>query len=734
MPYLKQLANIISDPNLSPAEKTAAAEKVLKEARTQHPAFDINGYIDNGSFNVLHFALLSDDESMTNWLLNNGADINKLTQEKPPRSCFELCIKVKKPNEKLAYILLQYMLATNNFQMLSYDVPDSGGLTWKDHIFNQGLASDTEGEGLNEYLLYVKMIAENQKVSKVINQKEKAVEILFKNLHSAILGKDIKSIKEHLENARKNPDFDINALDGSKSTLLGLAIRAEHYDACQLLIQAGADVNKPSQGTSVLEQAVGLLDNQNTSFAAVGALKSIVPLLINNKANFTQLYSLSTEKASILAWLAKSVRLNDLTHLDPKVRDLMAAIRDIILLGHRFDLAKVMDYHGHAINLEGLFVGTACESVLGSYEKFAQNPKIRQQLNVLMNEVHDTQDKRIDYFNESNFDKDVATHIQIALSAIGQPLDSKQALELLNSGQLLAIPLETKVRTGYHAISYLFLDNLCIRVNTGASAKPQGAEGIMIMKVGDPKALRAALPRLLNSSKNRVNDDYLMGKFVTDCRLEEIFTIKLPHQKVGNCTIKTNEALVQAVITLEIYKNLLGPAQMLGSTMGTNKETIQYLCFCRAEVLARKWQAMFIAYDRDIALKEAEKFKESIPKSLLAQMVEGKDQAERNQTPGQTVMLSQGPRTLPISKTEINRYYKSVAGDSKSVIEDLNLGNKNDAVHGFLRQLYATNVVKTPTPDLFILTFANEADAKKFNDLMCREGVFRVAKKTRPAV
>ena len=91
----------------------------------------------------------------------------------------------------------------------------------------------------------------------------------------------------------------------------------------------------------------------------------------------------------------------------------------------------------------------------------------------------------------------------------------------------------------------------------------------------------------MDSIKTPIEDSYLVGDFVKKCELKKVTTIELPCQWVGNCSWKSLEGLVLALIMMHLYKHNTREGSIL---QFSPEESLDW-----AEVDAKKIFDLFLA-------------------------------------------------------------------------------------------------------------------------------------------
>lgn len=396
-------------------------------------------------------------------------------------------------------------------------------------------------------------------------------------------------------------------VDGN--TLLHCAIQSRNPDVCSALISLGANVNVRSNGVSPLNHAFGQLYIDNgevaTSFLAMGPLTHIIPTLINNGADLRETV---INYGSLLCCLIKLVRLANLSAItNPEARELWILMHQVILNAHRYDIPNLyarekskkdlLDLFGHQVSLEGMHVGIVGEEIVRSYENFSETPAVQIELNKILNEIYGTQHKN--FLDEASLKegRNINMLVSIALSNLGQTPTIKEMTDaIINTGQVTIVPILTATKTpgvGDHTMTYLFYDHLCARVNCGATVRPpEGTGGITISRVGNLPELIKALPHFTNSQQKCIYDGYLMDTFRRTCDFTDVFKITLDVQTVGNCSWKSSEALVRAIIFMYIYKALFENTRDVDISLN------------RAEQYSALWFQLFLQQDRIYALNQ----------------------------------------------------------------------------------------------------------------------------------
>ncbi len=437
-------------------------------------------------------------------------------------------------------------------------------------------------------------------------------------MHNTSYDKDIKDRKEAVDS--KNL-YEILNRSIHGSTLLGQAISLKHPRLCELLASAGADVNLPTDTyTCPIDMVLTSLRKEfasdyNCSFSIHGPLAEIMAILLNQPG--IDLKRKYIGEQSLLGYLTKFIRLEDLPRLNnPTIQKLWLQLRILVLNAHRVDQKKLylkdlkqavandevlkrseeyMNMFGYSINLEQLTQGITGQELIKSYMHFLESDEIGQKLNQIINAVYKTDGAN---YLESEGGNNLSSLVQIALSNIGQIPSNKEIQQNFDTKQITVLPVITSTKSrGDHAMTYLFYDDLCVRVNCGATVKyPDGTGGFTISQVGRIDKLRELMPKFQNSQVEPLDDHYLMGEFRAKCQLADMQKIKRDEQTVGNCTWKSSETLIWAIIFMTIYKELNTLNHIKGQA-----EAVQL-----ALTLSSYWFTLFLEQDRKYAAEECQ--------------------------------------------------------------------------------------------------------------------------------
>lgn len=627
MPYFNQLCDAIQKNEYMTVMSILAQTRILPSAR-----FDINRYQDDYT-PLQQAAIFCSDPRIVTALLEYGADPSLLSHPQPntpyPRlSALDLCLKRGNfPNQANAVAILEHIIKTHND---SVDLESLGkGLTLTDHA-----------RALN-FQEALQVLEQAKKIRLARKEMQERIGTLTKKLIDAITKKDAEAVRQSLREAQNISTFNINLKTPDGKTLLDHALDAEHPEICRLLIQAGANVNEPSNGRTPIKKLLNIIHTKygtftGASYSLVSPYKELLSLVIDGPdphgsplrgADLKEIYYVNTstvpnQPMSILAWIATNFRFQDLSIQREDIRSNFIKVRDLILNAHRFEDRRVMDIYGYQFSLEGLTQGITTLELLSSYNEFLDKKDVREELNALMNLAHNTDG--IDYYQQAIQSKtvDLATQTAIDLRATVEPLDMRIIQDNQQHDQITAIPVLTTIKErGDHAQSYLICGDHCIRINCGGTVDPRGPQGITVYKIGDMKTFMEEVPTLLKSHQEPVKDEYLLGQFVKKGNLQEVYRVKVPSQIVGNCTWKSTEALNLAIIFMNIFK-----------IQQKSHPKEPSFCFHWAEIVAKKWQDLFITHDRERGLKQCLEFQKNIPKYLLAGMVQKESDLRSKET------------------------------------------------------------------------------------------------------
>jgi len=497
--------------------------------------------------------------------------------------------------------------------------------------------------------------------------------------HSTILDLSLKNNTDSLRISQSNYPV-VNKVNVENATLLlqhiaakGLskqfnlnkllkdAINIPSLQLCEQLLKMGADPNyefEPNltpiiHAIMYLKERAGGADSASYSIKGQEELIKIINVLIRSGANLKLTFGrqASGDTRSVLALLANSFRMSDWHFFDlpAVVKEDWQLLKTINLAAHRNELGNlytshevkmdeeasvlltqsrlpmsVVDAHlmaikGYKIRLEGNRQGITGEEIVHSYNNvFMNDADCLKKLETLINEIFLEAGKRSHSPDDHQL---LAALVQANVSSFGQverQSELKQALDL--SGISVIPTLTSTKKPGDHAITYLFHDDLCVRINCGGTASPRdpfSTGGFSIYKIKDKKKFQDQwAPRFINSMKVPFDDKELTGAFLKDCcDVRPIAHIPMNKQKVGNCTWKSSEVGIRAIIYMNIYKIF----------KENNSNITDNECFTAAEKYSELWLQLFILCDRKYALKQcsAPSVRKAIPPVLFKGIEQG---------------------------------------------------------------------------------------------------------------
>lgn len=299
---------------------------------------------------------------------------------------------------------------------------------------------------------------------------------------------------------------------------------------CQLLIDAGADVNFTDlTGRSALHWAT---DNNNLAIAKQLLAKKADP----------NVYTGAGQPALAMPFLRQQSQMKELLY--SAGADLEFA-RDFInakVLGHRFDLQGRVDI----VSPDNTFIEVEFE---GFYSEFTLSLALQSLLDF-----------------RANFS---AKHLHIHFHRVGIIAGLlRNAIELVKYQHYLVdvvnhnerinqlldhSPLLLPIAYDGHAISLIKLRNYLIRCDRGAFGREHGT--VIIYRIGQPdKFNKHFMKNLLYKRQSRQFIDESMAKLL---ELKPIDYLDLPVQLSGNCSWANVEAIIPAIL----YLNLLEETQ-----------------------------------------------------------------------------------------------------------------------------------------------------------------------------
>jgi hypothetical protein len=560
----------------------------------------------------------------------------------------------------------------------------------------------------------------------------RSLPVLEQLLLSAIAGDVEQGFQALLDEAKMHPEFDINK-DG---ILLNYAILFENPRIVLLLLGAGANPNIPYKKIYPIIEAWDRFKRKistvsESSFGFQDPTINTIVHLINFNAD---LRAKKGNTESILSGLVGALRLEDLKGLkNPHVMQRWVEMRTLILNAHRVDFQalKIADFShhgfaggaapdefmnifGYAVSLESFTQGITGPEIVASYQSFLAHKSTPRRLSPLINTVNNTQN--VDYFAQGAKNS-LMRDIQNSLNHLAQIPTIAEIQQHFKTQQVTAIPVLIGIdKPAEHAISYVFLDNLCVRVNCGASVDPAGAGGITISEIGNQAELEKALPILVNSQKNSIPDPYLMGTFRKDCKMVDVYRIPLEDQTVSNCTWKSNEATVYAILFLNVYKKV---AKHFPS---------QQKAFRFSHDIAERWQAHFLAHDRKYAEDQTERMlKGHIPDRVYKKIQDNATAFEKSAAALEMHPLPALPAdsfTLPLSDNELDKLAQQLGMAQRKMAEVV--------VKAQAQKLEpAQNAQHQLVKGLYIIHFDTLAKANAFAQQMSKDGIFAHPKQPR---
>lgn len=370
---------------------------------------------------------------------------------------------------------------------------------------------------------------------------------LLLEFQNAIKHDDLKAFKTSLEKSKQGYLSVIDARDNNRQTLLHYCIEHGSASIFEELIKLGADVTKTVYGKSLCVHLFDIISCTGLSAFSLQEKWSRIAVQLLNHPD-TNLKERDEDNSSIIRAFATRIRLSDLKGLSSEKLELLQTIKNIIITGHRYELkGQVTLEEGYILALERFTNGRAAEEMVNTYKAFLENPGVQNTLNVLYNFIPQTKD--ID-----PMEVDVASLLQADLSCVGQPIELQEFLKRDKNGDITPVSVLCTVDGRGHAISYLFYQNFCVRVNCGVSEDTTEVSGIKIYTIGDKNKFLEEIPKILNSLNCPINDSYFHDNFFKAASLKLLYTIPRPPQRSGNCTFRSLKELQYALLLMHFYK------------------------------------------------------------------------------------------------------------------------------------------------------------------------------------
>lgn len=526
---------------------------------------------------------------------------------------------------------------------------DASGLTLLQNAINRGRPE------------FVKLLLDDPKIDITVKTPNSNTTVLDVCLKTQVNTTIAKLLLEHIKKNKLQKHFPIQEL-------LEDAIKIPSSQIVKLLLGLGIDVNTPlKSGTYPILAAIGRIQTKvggatvgSYSIRNQGELIRIINAFINAGADLQmnpKNLNIEAYKESILTILCKNFRMSDwqFGELDPSIRQVIKddwhALKTIILAAHRNDIgnqyvdskalkeradthqtlyttstlptnnvnnATLMSIGGFEVKLEGNFSGVAGEEIIRSYnEVFMRDTTCRRELLSIVQDMLVAAGNP----NPSLDDKqNIIDLVQADLSGFGQIGQQTELSQANFNNGISVIPTITTVNThGDHAMTYLFHDDLCIRVNCGATSNPNDETttgGITIYRITDKKSAYEVWGHVfLNSSNNPIEDKVLLNDFLKQCcEVKPLKHIPMGKQSVGNCTWRSTEAGLRAIIFLNVYRVFKKLSPLLEDA-----------CFKQAEKFSELWLNLFLMRDKQLALEDcnAPNIKKLIPASIFKQIETG---------------------------------------------------------------------------------------------------------------
>lgn len=597
-----------------PAGDLLACEVIFTKIKLfSEPTLDLNSFQDE--YTPLHLAMIysyRNIPALIKLLLENGANPALLTRTKPhyQQNALGLCLV---PgfflNEVYVRTILEWIRDTKD-ERLDLDARMAGKTL--EYLVGQNMP---------------RLLPLLKETKDIIAIKQSAT-AMRRTMYECIITRQADTFAQFAQmlpgNRKVYEEFKmiINEPFQGGRTLLDFAIIEGSHDSffCKSLLGLGADVSVPSLGKTPIKRCfIHILNHYHSlmgvSYGLQGSLKEILVALINGNwrpmggANLREAYA---NDSSLLSILATTIHLSeveqDLARQD--VLENWVKIRDLIINAHRFDQKRLMDIYGYKLSLEGLSPGITTSELLASYQAFIQDKELQEELNALLNVAGHT--KGQNYLQVPN-GQSILWQISEDFRSTTQIIPLQAALrDLQVRGKVISIPVLTSVhKRADHAMSYMVFndgkEDHVMRVNCGATLDPRGPQGFHRYIVKNVVLFRdEMLPRLLNSRHNPISDTDLLS-YAKNGTLQEVATIQRPKQIVGNCSLKSSEELLHAVMLVRLYfliKNKHPEA------------TYEGYCWSMARYHAEKLFALFILSDRKRGHEQLKKFERNIPHSL----------------------------------------------------------------------------------------------------------------------
>lgn len=585
MPYFKQLLELVETNDI------AGFSRILNEAEIRMSPDDFKKMLNHKNEHGRSLLHLSTQSIISELLLSKGANIANFTDPEQ-YSVLDLYLRQeKKYTQEVICLFIHYVFEHKKYFHPSFSI---------------------------EKLLEIAKIAHHRgerDIHENILKRNTEGLALFINLRAAILTSNLKQFSDIMAQIRsKFVLFNLNQLDADKRTLLDSAICKENAIMVSGLLAVGADPNKPS-GSDLrvpLARALDFLyknESVMASFAATGDIVHIITHLVNQcNIDLKPIYEVNR---SLLTQLAIGIKLSDFPKICSEKAALINRVKNVVLMGHRFDLKGQIEIANHNVNLEGCHLGISVAEVMQSYHEFLMSPEKRHELNALYNMLYST--NNINYFDENHINTlDLATLVLADLSLVSQTIDIKTLKERHTHNQVTPVLVNTKVNspvfTGSHAISYVFSNDYCIRFNCGFKAFLGEISGMTVHTIGNKEEFWKNVPTILNSIQRQVLDTDLINHFHKVCALTPIFSVNFPEQMVGNCTYKAAEGIIFSEFFMHIFNHFKRPDSLIKDTLSE--------CLHWAEIEAKKFFELFLAFDKNRNRKLLSQQNSDLPNAL----------------------------------------------------------------------------------------------------------------------
>jgi hypothetical protein len=321
---------------------------------------------------------------------------------------------------------------------------------------------------------------------------------------------------------------------------------------CQLLIEAGADVNFTDlTGRSALHWAT---DNNNLQIAK---------LLLAKKAD-PNTYTGAGQPVLAMPFLREQNEMKDLLYKAGANLEFAQDFINAKVLGHRFDLQGRVDI----VSPDNTFIEVEFE---GFYSEFTLSLVLKSLLDF---QVNFSAKHLKGHFHRISM---IAGVLQNAIALIKYQhylIDIVNYNDAIN--QLLDYsPLLLPVAYDGHAVSFIKFRNYLIRCDRGAFGRVHGT--VIVYRIGKPEKFNK--PFMKNLLYKRQSRQFIDEAMIQLLNLTPVDGLDLAVQLSGNCSW----ANVEAVIPIMLYLNLLEETQ-------ARSQTAVYDCKKAAIDFLQEWE------------------------------------------------------------------------------------------------------------------------------------------------